>query len=361
MIKVPRFPSAPRGTSFQGELKRRVEQYFEEKNIKMTGNWKLYLKTAVLGLCFIGIYSTLVFFTPVWWASVLLCMVFGVNCAAIGFNIMHDAAHGSFSGSRTLNNVAASSLDFLGASSFMWKVKHNIIHHTYTNIDGYDDDIDAKPWLRMAPTQKKYFFHRFQHIYFILLYAFLYILWIGVMDFQKYFKGKVGEMPIKEMAFKDHLLFWASKLSFATLFIFLPIYMCGFINYIIGFAIFSATAGIVISIVFQLAHAVGELEFPQPTDTTDKVMMENEWAIHQVKTTANFATKNKLITWYMGGLNYQIEHHLFPKISHVHYPAISKIVKKTSEEFGIKYMEFPKMRHAIFAHIMLLKRMGAAA
>ena len=111
----------------------------------------------------------------------------------------------------------------------------------------------------------------------------------------------------------------------------------------------------------EMMAILEELEFPQPSDTTDKVMMENEWAIHQVKTTANFATKNKLITWYMGGLNYQIEHHLFPKISHVHYPAISKIVKKTSEEFGLKYMEFPKMRHAIFAHFMLLKKMGAAA
>jgi linoleoyl-CoA desaturase len=180
------------------------------------------------------------------------------------------------------------------------------------------------------------------------------------MDFQKYFTGKVGELAIKEMTWKDHLLFWASKLSFATLFIFLPIYTCGFLDYIIGFIIFSATTGIVISLVFQLAHAVEELEFPTP-EAGDKVMMENEWAIHQVKTTANFATKNKVITWFMGGLNYQIEHHLFPKISHVHYPAISKIVKKTSEEFGLKYQEFPKMRHAIFAHLQLLKRMGAAA
>jgi len=359
MIKVPRFPAATSRTSFQAELKRRVEAYFEEKDIKMTGNWKLYLKTGVLAASFFALYITLVFFTPPGWLSILLCIVLGANIAGIGFNIMHDAAHGSYSTSRTLNSFASSSLDFLGASSFMWKVKHNLIHHTYTNIDGYDDDIDVKPWLRMTLTQKKYFFHRFQHIYFILLYALLYILWIGIMDFQKYFKGKVGEMPIKEMAIKDHILFWASKLSFAAFFIVLPIIMTGFVHYIIGFLIFSFTTGIVISVVFQLAHTVDDLQFPQPIEGQNQ--MEDEWAIHQVKTTANFATRNKLITWFMGGLNYQIEHHLFPKISHVHYPAISKIVKKTAEEYGLKYHEYAKMRHAIVAHISLLRQVGAAA
>jgi linoleoyl-CoA desaturase len=356
MIKTPRFAIVR--PSFQAELKKRVDAYFAEKNIKPTGNWKLYLKTAIISISFVAIYVTLVFFTPPVWASILLCMLLGINVAAIGFNIMHDGAHGSFSGSRTVNTLAANSLDFLGASSFMWKVKHNLIHHTYTNIDGFDDDIDIKPWLRMTLTQKRYFFHRFQHIYFIMLYAFLYLLWVGVMDFQKYFKGKVGEIAIKEMALRDHLVFWGSKLSFAAVFVVLPILMTGIIPYIVGFLIFSSTVGVVISLIFQLAHAVDEVEFPQANETTNQ--LEDEWAVHQIKTTANFATRNKLITWFAGGLNFQIEHHLFPKISHVHYPAISKIVKKTSEEFGIKYQEYPKMRQAIFAHIMLLKRLGAA-
>lgn len=357
MVKVPRFSAAR--PSFQNELKKRVDAYFAEKNIKPTGNWKLYSKSIILTLTFIAIYVPLVFFTPGLVLSVILAMLLGLNVAAIGFNVMHDGAHGSYSNSSILNQMAASSLDFLGGSSFMWKVKHNLIHHTYTNIEGFDDDIDIKPWMRMTITQKKYFFHRFQHIYFIMLYALLYLFWVAIMDFKKYFSGKVGEIEIKEMSWKDQLTFWGSKVSFLFFFVLLPIYMTSILSYLVGFLVFSATTGIVISMVFQLAHTVDELEFPEPNVETNR--MEDEWAIHQIKTTANFATKNPVITWFAGGLNYQIEHHLFPRISHVHYPELSKIVKKTSEEFGIKYMEFPRMRSAIWAHILLLKRVGAAA
>lgn len=358
MIKSPRFAVGGR-TSFQAELKKRVDAYFSEHKITPTGNWKLYLKTAIISLTFVAIYAGLVFFNLGVFPSIILAMLLGVNVAAIGFNIMHDGAHGSFSNNGIINQMAASSLDFLGGSSFMWKVKHNIIHHTYTNIEGVDDDIDIKPWMRMTITQQKYFFHRFQHIYFIMLYALLYLFWVTIMDFKKYFTGKVGEMPIKDMGWKDQVTFWGSKVSFAFVFVFLPIYMKGILPYLLGFMFFSFTTGIVISMVFQLAHTVDELEFPEANTETNK--MEDEWAVHQIKTTANFATKNKIITWFAGGLNYQIEHHLFPRVSHVHYPAISKIVKKTSEEFGLKYNEFPRMYQAVWAHIMLLKRVGAAA
>lgn len=357
MIKAPRFSAAR--PSFQNELKKRVDAYFAERNITPTGNWHLYGKSIIISVTFVAIYVTLVFFTPGVIPSIILAMLLGVNVAAIGFNVMHDGAHGSYSKSNIINQLAASSLDFLGGSSFMWKVKHNLIHHTYTNIEGFDDDIDIKPMMRMTLTQKKHFFHKFQHIYFILLYAVLYLFWVAVMDFKKYFSGKVGEMPIKDMSWKDHATFWGSKVSFGLVFVFIPIYMTSILSYLVGFLFFSATTGIVISMVFQLAHTVGDLQFPEPDAETNR--MEDEWAIHQVKTTANFATKNPIITWFAGGLNYQIEHHLFPRISHVHYPALSKIVKKTSEEFGIKYMEFPKMRSAIWAHILLLKRVGAAA
>jgi linoleoyl-CoA desaturase len=356
MLSSPRFNTSNR--SFQTELKNRVDAYFAEKGIASTGNFHLYLKSFILSLTFIAIYGALVFATLNVWVAIVLAMLLGVNVAAIGFNVMHDGAHGSYSKSSLVNQLAASSLDFLGGSSFMWKVKHNIIHHTYTNIEGFDDDIDIKPWMRMTLGQKKYFFHRFQHIYFILLYSFLYLLWVGFMDFQKYFSKKVGNNTIKNIGWKDQLTFWGSKVSFLLVFVLLPIYMKGILPYLLGFLIFSATTGIVISMVFQLAHTVDEVSFPLPDTTTNK--MEDEWAVHQLKTTANFATKNSVVTWLAGGLNYQIEHHLFPKISHIHYPALSEIVKRTSEEFGLKYQEFPKMRQAIVSHIMYLRRMGMA-
>jgi linoleoyl-CoA desaturase len=169
----------------------------------------------------------------------------------------------------------------------------------------------------------------------------------------------VGNNTIRSIGWKDQLTFWGSKISFLLFFVVVPIYMKGIIPYLTGFMIFSASTGIVISMVFQLAHTVNDVEFPKPNANTNK--LEDEWAVHQLKTTANFATKNPFITWFAGGLNFQIEHHLFPKISHVHYPALSKIVKQTSAEFGLKYQEFPKMRHAIVSHIMYLRRMGMAS
>lgn len=340
-------------------LKNRVHQYFTEHNKPMTGNFSLVCKGLLLCAAFIAIYIHLVFFTPSAWIAIPECVVFGLLTAAIGFNVMHDGAHGSFSRYRLINKAAGFSLNFLGGSAIMWNMKHNIIHHTYTNIDGVDDDIEARPWLRFASTQKKMKLHRFQQYYFWFLYAMLHLLWIFVSDYQKYFKGKIGDIPLRKMTIKEHLGFWTAKIVYAFMFIVLPIMMIGFAKWLTGFLIITMVTGFVISMVFQLAHTVEHTDFPVPTEITRKI--ENEWAIHQIHTTANFATRNKTISWLLGGLNFQIEHHLFPGISHVHYPAISRIIKKTCRDYHINYVEFPKMSQAIVSHIQYLKRMGQMA
>lgn len=302
------------------------------------------------------LYIHLVFFTPGTFWAILECVLMGCLVAAIGFNVMHDGAHGSFSKYKFVNQLAAFSLNILGGNSFMWNVKHNVIHHAYTNVDGVDDDIDIQPWMRMSATQKKYALHKYQHIYFWFLYSLLYIFWIFVLDYQKYFKNRIGSMPLKKMNLSDHLVFWGFKLFHFFLFVGLPIYMVGFKSWLIGFIIFTCVAGLVLSLVFQLAHTVEHTSFPMPNESTGK--LEDEWAVHQIKTTANFATKNKVVCWLVGGLNFQIEHHLFPKISHVHYPAISKIIRKACEEYGITYIEYPKVRYAVASHVAFLRQMG---
>lgn len=240
----------------------------------------------------------------------------------------------------------------------MWNNKHNIIHHTYTNIDGVDDDIEIKPMLRMCETQKKYKIHRFQHIYVWFLYTLLLVIWVFATDYTKYFRQKVGSVPIKKFSKFDHFAFWTAKVFYYLMMIALPIYMVGFLPWLVGFLVMAMFAGLVLSVVFQLAHTIEETAFPVASIATNDI--ENEWAIHQIETTANFATKNKLISWLVGGLNFQIEHHLFPKISHIHYPEISKIIKKTCAEFNVKYIEHIKMRHALWSHATYLRRMGRA-
>lgn len=356
-MSVPKFATAPQ--SFHAELKKRISSYFEEVGKSQTGDYPIFMKAVILMVGFLAVYIHLVFFTPnVFW-QILESILLGGLVAAIGFNVMHDGAHGSFSKYKWINSFAAFSLNILGGNSFMWNMKHNIIHHAFTNVDGVDDDIDIQPWMRMSATQKKYRLHKYQHIYFWFLYSLLYIFWIFVLDYQKYFKSRIGNMPLKKMSLSDHLVFWGFKIFHLFLFVGLPIYMVGFTSWLISFLIFTLVAGLVLSLVFQLAHTVEHTAFPMPDTHTNK--LEDEWAVHQIKTTANFATHNKLVSWLVGGLNFQIEHHLFPKISHVHYPAISKIIRQACQEYGIAYIEYPRVRYAVASHVAFLKQMGRAA
>ncbi len=351
---TPKFPVMHK--SLHAELKRRVNQYLDDHAVKSTGNYKLFSKAIILITLFVATYIHLVFFTPPTFYAILECLFFGGLIAAIGFNVMHDGSHGSFSKHNWLNKVASSSISVLGASRFMWAMKHVTLHHTYTNIDGVDDDIEIGVLMRMAPTQKHYVLHRFQHIYFWVLYLLLYIFWIFFTDYKKYFSGKIGSVALKPMSIGDHIEFWVVKLYHAAFFIIIPIYMVGWLSWLVGFFVTGCFAGFILSIVFQLAHTVTETDFPVALQPQN--VMPDEFAAHQIQTTANFATKSRIVSWLVGGLNFQIEHHLFPKISHVHYPAISKIVKKTCADFKLKYNEYPTVFSAIKSHVLYLKLMS---
>ncbi len=343
---------------FFPSLKQRVNEYFEKNQIPSTGNFKLFSKTIILFTLLIALYVILVFFTPSnGWLSLALCALMGVVVAAIGFNVMHDGAHGSYSSHKWINESMAHSLNLLGGVSFIWKQKHNINHHSYTNVEGMDDDIDIRPFIRVHEGQKKYWFHRYQHIYGLLLYGITYFFWVFYNDFKKYFSGKIAEhTKMQKLAWWEHVVFWATKLFYVAAFIVFPIYNVGLADTIIGYVVMVVVTGITISVVFQLAHIVEDMEFVNPEGESMKI--ESEWAVHQLQTTSNFATKNKFICWLLGGLNFQVEHHLFPRISHIHYPALNAIVKDTCREFNITYKEFPTLRQALYSHIVHLKQIG---
>jgi len=354
MASLPRFNQD--SSAFYSDLKKRVSDYFETQGKTHTGNFSLFQKAMILSALVIGLYIHLVFGQPSGILAVMECLALGAGIAGIGFNVMHDGAHGSFSRSKFLNEMAAFSLNIFGGNSFMWKQKHNVIHHTFTNVTGVDDDIDIQPWLRMSDQQKKYFFHRFQHLYVWFLYAQFFIFWVFYLDYQKYFNRKIGGIPLARMSWRDHTLFWGSKLLHLVIFIILPIAKVGFFKWLLGFLLVSWTTGFVLSLVFQLAHTVDNTLFPVPNHLSGK--LEDNWAVHQLKTTSNFAVKNRLVSWFTGGLNYQVEHHLFPRISHVHYPAISEILRNTCKEYALPYQEYPKLRTAILSHALFLRRLG---
>jgi linoleoyl-CoA desaturase len=343
---------------FFDTLKSRVEEYFSKHKLDTTGNYKLYTKTAILSVMAIGLYVTLVFFTPPVFLSVMLCILMGFTLAGIGFNVMHDGAHGSYSKNKTINELMAISLNFMGGSSYMWKIKHNLIHHSYTNIEGMDDDIDIKPFFRVNEQQPKYWFHRFQHVYWVFLYGVTYFFWVFWMDFDKYFRGKIGVMKVRKMSTREHIGFWTTKIFYILISLVIPIMVAGVGPTLTGYAIILFICGLTISVIFQLAHVVEDADFPEPNPVNNKI--EEEWAVHQIRTTVNFSTRSAFLRWFTGGLNFQIEHHLFPKISHVHYPAISRLVRETCAEFGVAYNEYPTLFKAIRSHVLHLKAAARA-
>ncbi|HTF80388.1 MAG TPA: acyl-CoA desaturase [Cytophagales bacterium] len=344
---------------FFKSLKSKVDQYFITQNLDPRGNISLYFKGAFQICTAIGLYVSLVFLHPDIFLSVILCVLLGVNLAFLGFNIMHEGAHQSFSKVKWINKMSAYVLNVLGGNALFWNIKHNLNHHTYTNIGGMDDDIEMEPFMRLHAAQRRYWIHRFQHIYWVFLYSISYFAWVFVNDFVKYFSGKLATgHENQKLSFKEHLIFWFTKIAYVTVFVLLPAYFTSLISALIGFGIMTAATGLTLGIVFQMAHVVEDTSFPKPNVDTSKI--EQEWAIHQVETTANFGTRNKLLSWALGGLNFQVEHHLFPKISHIHYPAINALVKETCHEFNIKYVEYSSLGAAFWSHLKHIKRLGVA-
>lgn len=293
------------------------------------------------------------------WAVIVLFVLMGFALAGIGMSVMHDANHGAYSRNVNVNRWLGYSLNMIGGMVFNWKIQHNVLHHTYTNVHGSDDDIADKLILRLSPHSDVKKVHRFQYIYVFFFYSILTLYWGLAKDFIQFFKYK--NEGSNRFSKKENRKYFATmvfiKLMFFTYMIILPVAWNGYSAGLIigGFLLMNAISGLVLGLVFQLAHSVEEAEFPVPNDAN---IIENEWAIHQLETTVNFARENKLLSWYVGGLNYQVEHHLFPNICHVHYPEVSKIVEQTAKEFNVSYRCTPTIREAVASHMNMLKKLG---
>lgn len=341
-------------TLFSKALKLKTNKYFKDVGKRRTGDRRIYIKAAVLLTSFALLYGLLVFVQPHWLISIALCVLFGINLAAIGFNIMHDAGHNSFSDNKKVNSLLSYSLNLLGGNIYFWKLKHNIAHHTYTNIDGEDHDIEIK-FMRIHQDQALKKYHRYQTVYFVVLYGISYLAWIFYQDYEKYFRQRLGKDSAQfHFPVREKWIFWISKIIHFLIFVVIPVVFVGWLPALIGLLITAIICGFSLATVFQLAHVVTGTEFK----TVDGARVEDEWMLHQIHSTANFATGNKVLTWLLGGLNFQVEHHLFPKISHVHYPRINAIVKETCQEFGVNYLEYRTLGKAFLSHLQVIHVMS---
>lgn len=348
----------PKHSPLRAELVRRVDAYFEETGTSRSGGWRIALKAVVILSWYVGSWVFLVFAAVTWWQVLLGTLSIGLAAAGVGFAVQHDGGHGASSQRKLGNRLAAYGLDLLGGSSYVWSFKHNIIHHQFTNVDGVDDDLEAEPFLRMTEGQSHHWFHRFQHLYFWMAYAWLPPKWHFWDDFASVITGRVGSQTIPRPKGFDLFALFGFKAFFITFAFVIPLMLHPWWAVLGVYAVASAVIGITLATVFQLAHCLEEAEFvPIPAEGE---RLERPWAEHQLATTVDFAPHNTFLTWYLGGLNYQVEHHLFPGISHVHYPAIRRIVESVCAEAGVEHKSNPTFLGALASHRRYLKRMGRA-
>lgn len=345
-----------KNNDFHTEVRRRVDEYFQSSGRCQRDCWQMYVKSAVLLSMFVGTWVMLVFIASTWWQALPLAILIGLTSAGIGFNIQHDAGHQAYSSRPWVNKLMALSLDLIGGSSYIWHWKHAVVHHNYVNITGHDSDIDLGVLGRLTPDQRHRVFHRWQHFYMWPLYGMMAIKWHLFDDYRDVLTGRIGQRRIPRPKSWDLAVFVIGKLVFFMLAFGIPMMFHDFWIVVGFYAIAAVALGITLSVVFQLAHAVGTAEFPLPHPGTGRI--ENAWAVHQTETTVDFARRSRVVAWLLGGLNFQIEHHLFPRISHINYPAISPIVEATCRDFGVSYTEHESFRAGLGSHFRWLRLMG---
>jgi linoleoyl-CoA desaturase len=346
---------------FSSTLNKRVSDYFKTNDLSRHGNTEMVVKTVCMFLAYFVPYGLIIsglITGPL--MLILMAVIMSLGLGGIGLSVMHDANHGAYSNKSWLNTLIGYSLNLVGANAFNWKMQHNVLHHTYTNVHEEDEDISPRGILRMTPHSDWKFIHKFQHFYAWFLYGLMTIVWMVVKDFARLRKYQKNGLAKKHKAniLKEWLILFATKLVYIGYIFIIPLVFTAlpWWQILVGILIMHYIAGFMLAIIFQPAHVIDGTEFPLPDDNN---ALENNWAVHQLLTTTNFGNKSRWFSWYVGGLNFQIEHHLFPNVCHVHYRKISSIVKDTAREFGLPYKSTKTFIGALRGHARLLKQLGA--
>jgi linoleoyl-CoA desaturase len=344
---------------FYKVLRQRVNEYFKSNNISRHANSTMVIKTICMFALYFVPMTLLLTIAVNPWFIMGLWILMGFGMAGIGLSVMHDANHGAYSKNEKVNKMVGYILFFLGGSDVNWRIQHNILHHTYTNVTGMDEDINPGIVMRFSPHEKRRFMHRFQHIYAWFLYGLMTFMWFVSKDYKQAVRyEKMGLTATQKTTFRKHLTtLIISKILYGFMIIGLPLMFSPVPWWfsLIGFFIMEFISGLTLGMIFQPAHVVPTSDYPVP-DASGNI--NADWAVSQLYNTANFAPKAKVLSWYVGGLNYQVEHHLFPNICHVHYSKISEIVRETALEYNLPYHSYKTFYRALAEHTRMLHRLG---
>ncbi|GAB5539283.1 MAG: acyl-CoA desaturase [Salibacteraceae bacterium] len=357
MQGVPRY-NRKENQEFARTLRSRVNQYFEDKGISRSGDYRMVIKSIVMFTMYFAPFALMLTVELNAWQYILGSIIMGLGVAGIGLAIMHEAVHGSFSSKKWVNTLFGYSLNLIGGNALSWRIQHNVLHHSFTNVRGLDEDLEAGNIMRFTPHEPWKPRHRYQHIYSWLLYSLMTFSWVLVKDFKRISKyNSLGLLEGQNVTYwKAIMTIAVSKVIYISYMIITPIFIGGYdIGLVLsGFVLMHLIGGLMLAMIFQPAHIMDDHEFVQE----GVAQLDMCYEAHQLNTTGNFAPTNKLLTWYCCGLNYQVEHHIFPSISHVHYPEISKIVEATAKEYGVPYRSVPSFREALRIHQRTMKKLS---
>lgn len=358
MLEQVKFSKAPEN-DFYKDLRKRVNQYFKENNISKHANTGMVFKTIFMISLYVVPFTLIITLFDNTWLVMLMWILMGFGMAGIGLSIMHDANHFAYSKNKHINKWLGRLLIIVGGSDVNWRIQHNVLHHTYTNVSGMDEDLDSGILMRFSPDQKLRSGHKFQHLYAWFLYGMMTLMWVVSKDFAQFRRYKKRDL-IKTQGIKEGRVLSTlivSKIIYTATFIGLPIIFSSVAWWqtILFFLLMHFICGLTLACIFQPAHVVPSSDFPTPNETGD---IETDWALNQLLNTANFAPKSRLFSWYVGGLNYQIEHHLFPNICHVHYRKIADIVRDTAFEYNLPYYSYKTFAGALRGHAKMLYNLG---
>lgn len=353
---APTKPAFAGGGAFIAETRRDVEQYLGSGRTRARGLAELYAKAVVAFSVMLGSWAALMFAHPGALLGPIVLAGLVVGTVLIAFCVMHDANHGSYFRSRRLNHLMGWTADsLLGFSSYAWRVKHNVAHHTYTNVDEYDADITQTPIARFMPTQAPRPWYRLQHVYIWPLYGLMGLRWQTIGDIAALSRGSIGRSALRKPGGWDIAGLVAGKSVFVGWAFVLPMLMYPWWLVVAAYVAFSAVVSLIMAVTFQLAHCVEEADFVSADQAATE---ERPWAVHEVETTVDFCPRNRALTWVLGGLNFQVEHHLFPGIPHTHYAHIAEIIRRNAGHHGIRYTAHPSLRAALRSHYRHLRTMG---
>ncbi|HVA31019.1 MAG TPA: acyl-CoA desaturase [Gaiellaceae bacterium] len=348
--------SFEKGGDFIAETRREVELYLAPRRIRLRGRLQLYAKTVVAFAIWAASWATLILIRPGLLLGLVALGGLVAGTILIGFCVQHDANHGAYFRTRRFNHLMGWTADaMLGISSYAWRIKHNVAHHTYTNVDGYDDDVTQTPFVRLVPTQTPRPWYRLQHLYVWPLYSLMVIRWQIGADITALIRGRIANSTLRMPRGWDLAGLVTGKALFIGWAVVAPLLFYPWWVVAIGYVGFTMITSLVTATTFQLAHCVEEAEF---ASAEQLAAVKKPWAVHEVETTVDFCPRNPLLTWVLGGLNYQIEHHLFPRVAHTHYPRIAEIVKRNAVKHGIRYTAQPSLRAALGSHQRHLRTLG---